>query len=73
VSVIIESIKLTYEAIVNLFERVEAIEQRAKLLPTGQNPPVIERPLPSASVGPVAIGVADGAPESVSPGFGRDS
>jgi len=32
VSVIIESIKLAYEAIVDLFERIEAIEQRAKLL-----------------------------------------
>ena len=32
VSVIIESIKLAYEAIVDLFERIEAIERRAKLL-----------------------------------------
>ena len=30
-SVVIESIKLAYEAIVDLFERIEAIEQRAKL------------------------------------------
>jgi hypothetical protein len=38
VSVIIESIKLAYEAIVDLFERVETIEKRAKLLAAAKNP-----------------------------------
>ena len=40
VSVIIESIKLAYEAIVDLFERVETIEKRAKSLQAAKGRPV---------------------------------
>jgi len=35
VSVVVESVKLAYEAIVDLFERIEAIEQRAQIAPSG--------------------------------------
>ena len=38
VSVIIESIKLAYEAIVDLFDRIEAIEKRATLLQAAKSP-----------------------------------
>jgi hypothetical protein len=35
---IIQSIKFAYEAIVDLFERIEAIEKRANLLPVARGP-----------------------------------
>ena len=38
-SLIIESIKLAYEAIVDLFERVETIEKRAKSLQAAKGRP----------------------------------